>query len=246
MNKSRSMSIKHSRAAHQVVTVLAGVMLAIAVPARAAFYELAQTNFGATVSYNGSNGWYSGAAGFAIDGTVQPDHLNCASWPDRTSGSDAQKAWLRVNLPAVAAQIQFVFLKLFERQNSDQHAAPFEIKVYDANDNVLETFTYSGSSVATYTFTNTTSATGASYLVYRHTGASADNLFISEVQALFTGDCVICVNGFGTNSLNSANLVGGAVGGGLANVQAVRFVQNSNTSDDHSCVRARFTGRIKN
>ncbi len=212
-----------------VVRILVCAIPAAVQTVRAATYDLAQSGAGATASYNGNDGAWTGCAvAQAIDGKVQDTHVYTAAWQNRFSGTDGQKAWLRVNLPALAAEMTFSSLKLCVRQNIAS-GAPFSITVYDAGDAVLETFSYDGAQLTTYTFTPTTSASGAAWLKYEHTGSgSSGDLFISEVQALFTGDYVVSVNGYGTNSLNSTNLVGGALGAGLANVQAVRFVQNAN------------------
>ncbi len=210
---------------------LVSALLGMAGTVVAATNDMAQPGLGATAASNGTG------ATNAINGRIETTHENCASWGNRLSGSDGQKAWLRVNLSEAAASMTFTRLRLYDRQNYLGRPVPFEISVYNASNTVLETFAYSGANALSYTFTPTGSATGAAYLVYRFTGTVADALDFPEIEALFAGDSLVCPAGFGTNVLNGT-IEGGSIGAGLADVRAVRFVQNRQEAIEFNKIEA--------
>jgi len=203
----------------------AGLLMAAAAPA--ATYDLANASQGATAAYNGNPGFYGGAVGYTIDGVLSLDHNNTASWSNELAGTDGQKAWIRINLPPQALEMTLQRIKLYDRQSCCQHAAPFTLTVYDGTDAAIEMFSANTNQLA-YTFTPAGSINTASYLVYQHTGASAQDLFIPELDAFFTGDFAVGGPGIGSTALRETTLVGG-VAGPLAGVQAVRIAQNRNT-----------------
>ncbi len=208
-------------------------------PALAATYNLADSSLGASASYNGTPGFYGSGANYAINAMLEPDHTNNASWSNRTSGTDSLPAWLRVDLPALAGEMELTSVKLYDRSGSPRNAPPFTMTVYNDADTALDTFTYTAGGQGLYSWTPATPIANAAYVVYNHTGTVSSDLFLRELDAWFTGDFLVggASPNIDTTLLRDTTLVG-ASAGTLANVEAVRFVQNSNNWFEFSEIEA--------